>query len=287
MPELPEVETIRRVLAKRIIGKKIKNLELSSTKVVRTDHAVLEQALVGQRISRIDRIGKLLIFCIDGTDDTILIHLKMTGQLIYRDKGSIVAGGHSFRTQGLKDLPNIHTRATITFADHSRLFFNDMRLFAYLELVNAKKLKEIKPTYGIEPGTAAFVIDSFRTIFHNRKTTVKALLLDQSLVAGIGNIYADESCFLAGILPMRRAHTLIPSEIEKLYTAVDEVIALGIEKRGTTFSSFVDGVGKSGGFLPFLCVYNRTGKPCKVCGTAIKKTVCAGRGTHYCPTCQK
>ncbi len=287
MPELPEVETIRRVLEKRIVNKKIQKIDVSSTKVIRTEQKLLQQALVDHVIRQIDRVGKLLIFCISGTDDVILIHLKMTGQLIYRDKETIVAGGHSFRTQGHKDLPNLHTRATITFADHSRLFFNDMRLFAYLELVNGEKLREIKSAYGIEPGTAAFVIDAFRAIFHKRKTTVKALLLNQSLIAGIGNIYADESCFRAGIMPNRRAHTLTVSEIEKLYQAVEEVIALGIEKRGTTFRSFVDGVGKSGGFLPLLCVYHRTGKPCKVCGTSIKKTVCAGRGTHYCPKCQK
>ncbi len=287
MPELPEVETVRRDLVRHIVGKTITGLVLSQTKVVRGKRDVFEQALISHRITSVDRIGKLLILSVDGTYQKLLVHLKMTGQLIYRANGTVIAGGHSLTKQSLDDLPNKHTRAVVHFADGGRLFFNDMRLFAYIEFVSPERMEQVRAGYGVEPGTAGFTKQAFATVFHKRTTSVKAILLNQSLIAGVGNIYADEACFRAGIRPMRRANQLTEKEIGLLYRAVDDVIKLGIEKRGTTFNHFVDGDGNSGGFLPFLKVYGRTGKPCKRCHAIIKKTVCAGRGTHYCSKCQK
>ncbi len=287
MPELPEVETIRRDLARHIIGKTITGLVLSQTKVVRGDRELFKKTLMSHHVTAADRIGKLLIFSIDGTDQKLLAHLKMTGQFIYRAKDLLIAGGHSLTKQSFINLPNKHTRAEFHFVDGGRLFFNDMRLFAYIELVSPERMEKIYAGYGIEPGTKGFTKDAFVSVFQKRTTSVKAVLLNQSLIAGVGNIYADEACWRAGIRPSRRVNQLTGKEIGLLYRAVDDVIKLGIEKRGTTFNHFVDGDGNSGGFLPFLKVYGRTGKPCKRCHTPIKKTVCAGRGTHYCPKCQK
>lgn len=287
MPELPEVETIRRDLTRHIVGKKISAVILSQTKVVRGERLVFEEMLVGHHVSDIDRIGKLLIFFINGREEKILIHLKMTGQLIYRFDAKVVAGGHSLSRQSFADLPNSHTRAEIIFLDGGRLFFNDMRMFGYLEVVSAEWLSQIRDRYGIEPGTPNYTLPAFKKIFQNRRTSIKAILLNQSLLSGVGNIYADEACFRAGIRPSRRANRMTAADFTRLFGAVFAVIKDGIEKRGTTFSNFVDGDGNSGGFLPFLRVYGRAGKPCKTCGAPIKKTVCAGRGTHYCAVCQK
>lgn len=286
MPELPEVETVRRDLQKHIVHKTVDRLTLGNTKVIRPTHARLKKVLVGNSIADVQRVGKLLIVQLRSGDESILIHLKMTGQLIYRDQKMVIAGGHSL-SESIQSLPNKHTRAVIHFTDGSELFFNDMRLFAYLALADEKELIRVKQMYGIEPGTVAFTKEAFQHIFVRRTAPVKAVLLNQTLIAGVGNIYADEACFLAHILPMRRSNTLTKKEIDQLWKATDKVIRLGIEKRGTTFNHFVDGDGNKGGFLPFLRVYGRAGKPCKKCKTPIVKTYSAGRGTHYCPQCQK
>ncbi len=286
MPELPEVETVRCDLQKHIFGKMVDRLILSNTKVIRPTHARLKKVLVGNVIAGVDRVGKLLIIQLARGAEVVLVHLKMTGQLIYRDKQTTIAGGHSL-SESIQSLPNKHTRAVVHFSDGSELFFNDMRLFAYMTLADEKELIRVKSTYGIEPGTTAFTKQAFQKIFVRRTAPVKAVLLNQKLIAGVGNIYADEACFLAHIRPMRRASTLTKKEIDQLWAATEKVIVLGIEKRGTTFNHFVDGDGNKGGFLPFLRVYGRAGKPCKKCKTLIVKTHSAGRGTHYCPTCQK
>lgn len=286
MPELPEVETVRRDLQKHIIKKQIDRVVLSHTKVIRASHRQLKKILVGNSIVDIERVGKLLIFRLKHGKMSMLIHLKMTGQLIYRDAVRVIAGGHSL-SESIQDLPNTHTRVIIYFSDGSQVYFNDMRLFAYLAFANEKELSEIKQTYGIEPGSSTFTKEAFQDIFVRRSAPVKAILLNQRLIAGVGNIYADEACFLAHIRPMRRANTLTKTEIDQLWKATDKVIRLGIEKRGTTFNHFVDGDGNKGGFLPFLRVYGRAGEPCKKCKTLIVKTHSAGRGTHYCPMCQK
>lgn len=286
MPELPEVETIRRDLQKHIKGKCVEHLTFSNTKMIRPTRFSLKKYLVKNKIKDIDRVGKLLIIRLADGNRSILIHLKMTGQLIYRDKKIKIAGGHS-TGESLLSLPNKHTRFVFHFTDGSELFFNDMRMFGYIDLLDEDEVAHVVEKYGIEPGKDNFTKKAFRNIFVRRISPLKSLLLNQSLIAGVGNIYADEACFLAHILPMRNANKLTIEEIDRLYKAVDKVIRLGIEKRGTTFNNFVDGDGNKGGFLPFLNVYGRIGEPCKICKTLIVKVRTAGRGTHYCPTCQK
>ncbi len=289
MPELPEVETIRRDLEKKIAGQKIKDIEILATKSVHNKSAEFLKVLVGNNFSHIERRGKLLMFALDKTGKFgfLLIHLKMTGQLIYRHKKQLLAGGHSQSAMDT-NVPNKFTRVIFTFSDGSQLFFNDMRRFGYLKLVSTEeKEKIVKNNFGIEPLTPDYTFEAFEKLFKKRQTNVKALILNQKLISGIGNIYADEACFDAGILPFRKASTLTKAELEKLYHKIAHVLKLAIKNRGTTFNNYVDSDGRTGSHVNFLNVYGRDGEKCKHCKSIILKVKHAGRGTHYCSKCQK
>lgn len=291
MPELPEVETIRRDLA-ALIGKNIIALNIINPKTASHSAAFFKKALVGKKIIKIERRGKLLILVFPG-DLFLLIHLKMTGQLIFQSRNKKIVGGHSLATGSYEKsvggkLPNKHTRAIFYLSGGGELFFNDLRKFGYLKLVNGEELKKIiEKNYGPEPLTPEFTISRFREILKGRKTNIKAVLLNQKLLAGLGNIYVDESLFSAGIRPMRSASKLTSKEIEKLFKEINKLIKKAIAYRGTTFSNYVDSKGQKGNFSKLLRVYGRGGKPCVICGETISKVKIAGRGTHYCPNCQK
>lgn len=291
MPELPEVETIRRDLEKEIVGQKIVSFWSERGKVVRGNY---KKMLEGAVFEKIDRRGKLLMFGIAGTGKTMLVHLKMTGQLIYLSKENmgpsqssrIVAGGHSFRQNDF-DLPGKHTRAVFEFENGGKLFFNDMRKFGYIEIVDSKDKENIMvDKFGIEPGLPHFTLENFRDVIKNRQTSIKAVLLNQKLIAGIGNIYADESCFEAGIKPERVAKSLNDREIKKLWQAVKKIIQKAIQKRGTTFNNYVDVSGNKGNFVSELKVYGRGGEKCQRCGATLRKGKVVGRGTVWCEECQ-
>jgi len=287
MPELPEVETIKNDLAELIVGKAIKAVEVHAKKTVRGSAAVFVRFLIGKRFSRLDRRGKLLIFSLFGQDEYLLIHLKMTGQLIYRKGRKTVAGGHGL-SMVIGDLPNKYSHVIFTFSDGSRLFFNDMRRFGYMKIADAGELASVRQEYGPEPLDKDFNLGYLAKIFHKRQAPVKGLLMNQKLLAGIGNIYADEILFAAGVRPDRKAGTLKTAEIEKIFKAVGPILRRAIKYRGTTFNDYVDGNGHRGKFMKFLKVYQREGKKCPRCGQgviAVMKT--AGRGTRYCPVCQK
>lgn len=291
MPELPEVETIRKDLSV-LEGKRIIGIPFMSVKTAPLGVVFFKKKITGRYIKEIKRRGKLLIFSLD-KDLFFLIHLKMTGQLIYQDKNLRISGGHSLSQKdeissiGGK-LPNKYARAIFKLNDNSLLFFNDLRKFAYFKLVNKEELdKIIENGYGIEPLRPEFTLKSFTAIFANRKTNLKALLLNQKLIAGLGNIYVDESLFKAGVRPDRRADSLKKEEIYKLFKAINEIIAQAIKYRGTTFSDYTDASGHKGGFSTRLKVYGRKNEPCFICGQGIKKIKLAGRGTHYCSYCQK
>lgn len=286
MPELPEVETVRRDLARVLLGLPIVEVQALHAKTIRPlTAAQLTKKLAGQSIKTIDRIGKLLILEFSGIDEVILVHLKMTGQLIYQAGEKILAGGHSL-AESIATLPNKHTRVIVTFKNGAQLFFNDLRLFGYWKIIDRAELVAVKNGYGIEPLTPNFTWSNFKQVVAGRKTVVKALLLNQTIISGLGNIYVDEALWRAQILPSRRVDTLSEKELKKLWQACHEVIELGVKHRGTTFNHFVDGHGQKGGFLQFLEVYGRKGQPCSRCGTLIKKVSLAGRGTHFCPQCQ-
>lgn len=287
MPELPEVETIRRDLDRKIRHKKIKRIEVRKLKIVRGSVADFKCALLGKSFVHVERRAKLLIFKISSGKKFLLIHLKMTGQLIYESGCSTIAGGHGWPPLDRR-LPSRYSHVIFTFRDGSRLFFNDLRQFGYLQLVDRATKDKIIAGYGLEPLTREFTLPRFAQVFRGKKTWLKALLLNQGLIAGIGNIYADEICHAAGMRPTRKVSTLKAADIKRLYAASQKILRKAVEKRGTTFSDYVDADGRTGNYLRYLKVYDRAGKKCLSCKKGIIKKIKIGsRGTHYCPVCQK
>lgn len=285
MPELPEVEAVRRSLLPHLIGKTMEQVEVLHPKTTRetTDFA---KRLLSKTFKDIDRVGKLLIFTFAEMDDCMLAHLKMTGQFFYIGADAKVGGGHSF-SKSDTDLPGPHTRVIFQLSDGSTLYFNDMRLFGYVKLEPADEVERIKSTYGIEPGTQSFTKDEFERRLRRRNTTLKAILLNQAVISGLGNIYVDEACHQAKALPMRNVQSLNETELSDLCVACEEIIKNAVALGGTTFRNYSDGLGRMGGYRAKLQVFGRDGEPCPRCGHIIEKTRCAGRGTHYCSGCQK
>src|SRR3989339_93571 len=260
MPELPEVETIVQDLNKKIKGKRISKVNVRLKRIVKSENFV--KVLIGNSVKEALRRGKLIIFKLEKENNYLLVHLRMTGQVIYQQNNRITAGGHSDNNDNLKELPNKHSHVIIYFTDGSKLFFNDQRQFGVLKIVNAKRLQE-------------------------EKKNIKAFLLDQKYIAGIGNIYADETLFRAGVSPTRRVDSLTKNEIKKIAESVKIILKKAIQARGTTFNNYVDADGNQGSFVNFLKIYGRGGKECKKCKTILKKIKVAGRGTVCCPKCQK
>lgn len=299
MPELPEVETIKNDLKKAILNKKIADIIVSKKSVVKSPFNGFIKILKKNNFKDISRIGKLLIFEIrraaaNGAHPNkfnkedkkyLLIHLKMTGQLVYREKNKCIAGGHE-APGGIGKLPNKYSHAVFNFQDGSSLYFNDMRRFGYLKIVGEDELKKIKNKFGIEPLTKNFTFEKFKEIFKKKKKNIKAILMDQALIAGIGNIYADEILFKAKIKPARIAASLKDDEMKKIFNAANEILKKAIKFRGTTFSDFVDSQGRKGNFSGILKVYGREGEKCFRCGGVVKKIKLGGRGTRFCEKCQ-
>ena len=251
---------------------------------------LFKTALTGKIFVDIERVGKLLIFKFaDEPELHLLAHLKMTGQFFFVYEAGRLAGGggHSMSAADTASLPGRHTRVVFHLNDGSTLYFNDMRLFGYLKLADQKAVALAKSRFGQEPISADFNLPAFQEILKKRKRSIKSVLLDQSLIAGLGNIYVDEALFQAGVLPTRLANLLTEKEVELLARAAGEVTNEAIKNGGTTFQNFADTAGEAGGHSKHLKVFARNGQPCLTCGTTIMKTKVAGRGTHYCPKCQK
>ena len=286
MPELPEVETIKRELDKTLQGKIISGVEILWPKTVSpTTVTNFTKIVTGKKIVNLERRAKMLIIHLNNKV-SLIIHLKMTGQLIFVPKsGKIISGGHP--TNDVQT-PGRHTRLVFSFKDKSNLYFNDLRKFGWVKILDEKLKKYIDIEVGVEPLSKNFTLNIFKKIlekYPNR--TVKQILLDQHLIAGIGNIYADESAFLSQVLPMRKINTLTEKEITDLHKNIIDVLKLSIQKKGTSSKNYVRSNGQKGGFVPYLMVYGRKGETCKRCGAKIVKIKHAGRGTHYCPKCQK
>jgi formamidopyrimidine-DNA glycosylase len=289
MPELPEVETIRRDLATKIIGAKIISVEVKDKKLGETKN--FASVLVGNKIADVERIGKLLILKIS-SDKFLLIHLKMTGQLVFEDREELIAGGHEFAEGSVLEeiggkLPNKYTRFILNFIGDKKLFFNDTRRFGYVKLVDKKELAAIKNKYGIEPLQINFTLTALKKAMAGRRVPVKTLLMDQQKISGIGNIYASEILFAARINPTRLVNSLTDQEIAKIFQSAKAVLKKAIKHRGTTFSDYVDTSGKKGNFSKLLQVYERVGEKCFGCLGKIKSVKLAGRSTYFCPKCQK
>ena len=286
MPELPEVESVRQSLHPLLPGKEIKSLEIRKQKIVRAEHfkSFLKDAIFAEP----QRRAKLLIFPFKNREEIMIGHLKMTGQFLYQDKSSTVGGGHSLNPGELPKLPHKHTHVIFEFTDNSHLFFNDMRQFGYLDIVTPQQLEDIiERSYGIEPLTPDFTYDNFEKIFENRKTSIKALLLNQKAISGLGNIYVDEICYQCQIRPDRPANKITKEEQQKLFETTQEIIKKAIDCGGTTFQYYTDAHGVHGNFRDHLQVFGKTGKLCPNTGGLIEKTRVAGRGTHWSPQWQK
>lgn len=289
MPELPEVETVRLQLVRALIGKTIRGIEVFHAKSVGHD-ASIEDVLTSKTFSKIERIGKLLIFSFAKESDVyILAHLKMTGQFFFveADGGVVTGGGHSMTETEIAELPGRHTRVAFYLTDGSALYFNDMRLFGYAKLATKAMVEKARLGFGPEPIDSAFDVEWFTKTLRQKKAVVKAALLDQSFIAGLGNIYVDEALWRAKVRPTRRANKVTKAEAAALAAASGDVMNESIAFGGTTFQNFKDTGGKNGNFADFLMVFGKQGSACPRCGETIKKIRTAGRGTHYCPGCQK
>ncbi len=286
MPELPEVETIKRDLSEHLINKKIIDFVCTQKSLLRSPLTLFKRVLVGATVKLVNRRAKLLYFELSGSY-YLLIHLKMTGQLVYStSRGKLEVGGHPI--DNIKDIPNRFTYITLVFKDGGKLFFNDVRKFGYFQMASKNELLKILSKYGPEPLSNNFNLNIFKQNLKRRaRTTIKAALLDQSIVAGLGNIYVDESLFVSAVRPNRRTNSLSNIEKIKLYKAIKLVLNKAVKRRGTSFNSYRDGLGRKGTYWEARLVYGRNGEKCLKCDTVIKKMVVAGRGTHYCPKCQK
>jgi formamidopyrimidine-DNA glycosylase len=211
----------------------------------------------------------------------------MTGQFFYVDENNrVVGGGHSMTTADM-DLPMKHTRVGFHFTDNTTLYFNDMRLFGYTKLATATELKLAKLGYGPEPIDPEFDCEWFTKKLKAKQTAVKAALLNQAFISGLGNIYVDEALWRAGVRPTRRANKVTKKEAGLICHYAGEVMRESIAVGGTTFQHFKDTGGEAGNFSDYLKVFGQQGKACERCGAIIVKIRCAGRGTHFCPGCQK
>ncbi|MDB5159812.1 MAG: mutM [Candidatus Saccharibacteria bacterium] len=287
MPELPEVETVRRGLSELVIGKTMTSTSSDTPKSFPNTVADVNQFLIGAEITSIRRRAKVLMIDLS-TNYSLVIHLKMTGQLVYVDKDARFGAGHP-NDSLVNALPDTSTRATIEFNDGSQLFFNDQRKFGWVKLMPTVEIPNLPfmKKVGPEPLEPDFTAKQFADRFARRKkTSIKAAILDQSVIAGVGNIYADESLWGAKIHPKRRVETITPAEFEKLYTELRWVMNLSIEKGGSSNRNYVNAEGKRGSYMDFARVFRREGLPCPRCGTTIEKLRVAGRGTHICPYCQ-
>ena len=286
MPELPEVETVRRGLHQLIIGRQIRSQVHDTPKSFPNSEHDVRLFLINATILDVRRRAKVLLIDLS-TDYTLVIHLKMTGQLVFRGEETFGAGHPNESLIG--ELPDRSTRVTLEFMDGAKLYFNDQRKFGWMKLVPTMEVVDMPfmQKVGPEPLEDDFTAEEFAARFSRRaKTSIKAALLDQSVVAGVGNIYADESLWGAKVHPKRLVGAITPMEFELLYTELRQVMNLAIEKGGSTDKNYVNAEGNRGSYMDFARVFRREGLACPRCGAEIIKFKSAGRGTHICPVCQ-
>lgn len=289
MPELPEVETIRTGLQQLIPGLRIEAVSHDTPKSFPNAESDVNNFLIGGKVLGIRRRGKVLLIDLD-TAYTLVTHLKMTGQIVYvqNDKTGRFGAGHP-NPSLIKELPDRSTRVIIEFPK-SKLFFNDQRKFGWMRLMPTVEVDNLDffKKIGPEPLDPRFTSNEFINRLQRRQnTSFKAALLDQTVVAGIGNIYADESLWGAQIHPAILVKNVPPAKLKILFNEVQYVLKLSIDKGGSTDKNYVNAEGKRGSYLDFARVFRREGLECPRCGTVIEKTRVAGRGTHFCPKCQK
>lgn len=287
MPELPEVETVRTGLDRLLPDLQITAVDFDWSKSFPNALADIQQFLIGAKVVIVKRRAKVLMIELS-SGYSLVIHLKMTGQLVFRGPHIRFGAGHPNQSL-IGELPDKSTRVTLTFGDSSKLFFNDQRKFGWMRLMPTAEVMNLDffKKVGPEPLSADFTWQGLRERLLRRKNSnIKAVLLDQTVVAGIGNIYADESLWGARIHPSTLVKNLKLEQVKTLYQELTFVLTLAIEKGGSTDRNYVNAEGKKGSYMDFARVFRRENLPCPRCGNTIIKTRVAGRGTHTCPVCQ-
>jgi formamidopyrimidine-DNA glycosylase len=275
MPELPEVETVVRGLQKTLPGRRVVSVRLEKTDFI-DDPAALERDLPGKTIADIRRFGKLLLFELDGpsgaekNDSAMLVHLGMTGQLLTSAPEAPIAS---------------HTHVFFGLDDGSELRYRDVRRFGRIAMLANGDREKALGKLGLDP--LEMTVEQFAEKLRGRRAKIKALLLDQHALRGVGNIYADESLWRARIHPMRLAANLSPKEVQALHRAAQNVLNEAIRLRGSSISDYVDSEGACGSFQLKHRVYQRDGERCSRCGSTIRRAIVGGRSSHFCPTCQR
>ncbi len=280
MPELPEVETIRGGLEKYLVGKTITGVEVMNTKIFEGQVSYLK----GGKVVGVRRFGKGLVIDLDNSF-SIATHIKLTGQFIYRgpeDKDISVSKNL------VGELPSKFTRVIFHFTNKGTLYFNDIRLFAWMKVLKTSDIKTLPFFKGLGPEPFKdLTLEYFQNVLNKSGGAVKAVLMDQKKIGGIGNIYANDALNLAKIDPRRKGKSLTPVEIKKLYESILEVLKRGLKYGGATEINFVNAVGQGGKYQEHFLTYGRQGQKCYNCGQIIKKIFLAGRGTYFCENCQK
>ncbi len=268
MPELPEVETVVRALRAPLIGQTIVEIRNYWPKQINPDLTEFQTRIHGKKINAVERRAKYIVISLSD-EETLIIHLRMSGHL------SVVSPAEPAQK---------HVHTLFALANGQELRFRNPRKFGRVYLVQDKE--SILGKLGPEPLEATFTVTLLQEMLNGRKRKLKPLLLDQTLIAGIGNIYADEAAFEARLHPERRANTLTLAEITALHSAIQHVLTLGIEREGASISQYIKPDGTKGEMQNEVKVFRRTGQPCYHCGTPIQRIKCGGRSTHFCPTCQ-
>ena len=272
MPELPEVETVRRGLEKLILGKKISNINIRYHKMIKTDLPEFQKEMPGQVIQSMGRRGKYLLFYL--SDKILISHLRMEGKYFY----------YPDQVPERK-----HAHILIHFEDGGTLVYEDVRKFGTMELLAPELLDSyfISKNLGPEPTEQDFDLGRFKLALKKSKKPIKSHLLDQTLVAGLGNIYVDEVLWRAKVHPSRTSNSLSSQEARKVHDETIKVLGQAVEKGGSTIRTYTNAFGEDGTMQEFHQVYDKTGQACSRCGTIIEKIQLGGRGTHFCPKCQR
>lgn len=287
MPELPEIETIKLGLRKYLIGHKILDVEVNKAKMFEGD----KKNILGAKITNLQRIGKGLIIELNNDFD-LAVHLKMTGQLVYRDdktkniKLSPKTGGQA--------LPSKYSHIIFTLDKGATLYYNDLRQFGWIKVLKKEDVMQMPffKKMGPEPKVGNDLVGKelslvyFKQVIQKGNLPIKIILMDQKRIGGIGNIYANEALFKAGIDPKRKGKTLTEQEIKKLYDSVFYVIKKSMEYGGSSDENFVNALGQEGNYQNHALVYGKKGKKCPKCNGIIQKISLGGRGTYFCPSCQ-
>lgn len=281
MPELPEVETIVKRLDPLLTGQRIVGATVKRETSFRGD----PNQVLNQTVRQVSRRAKLIRLHLEN-DSNLLIHLKMTGQLIYTTHHKRVGGGHPTQ-DWVQALPSKHTRVIFDLDHNKKLFFNDMRAFGWVWLAKTSEVHQEFDKLGPDINDPKLTAKNLYGFFQNRSIAVKTALLTPQIVAGLGNIYACDALYLAGINPWRPAKSMSFAEVSKLLESARKVIGLGIELEGASINTYTTAEGLSGGYQDVMYVYDRVDEPCRRCQEPIRKAKLAGRGTYYCQNCQK